>query len=292
MTDPIPGGHFLMSRMIYHSAIWERPPQYLRLWTWIIGKAAFQDGHTFKGHVLKRGELITTHGEIMDALSYRFNRAIKIPTLKEIRNMLSWLQSEGMILMKPLIDGTLPNRGRDRDRTRAYVGTLISVVNYITYQDSESYKGRDKGRHRAEQGQTPKECREECIKSFSSDSIEIRLSELLLKKILSRNPGFKSPNIQTWAKETDLMLRVDHRTPEDIRRVIEWCQADPFWQNNILSVTKLRKKFDQLQMKMGTSGGKATPVDTPAPLKCSLCGRHIVTESDLLTGGGCVYCHR
>lgn len=172
MTDQIPGGHFLMSRKVFDSAIWKKPPQYYRLLSWLIGKAVFRDGHTFKGHVLKRGELITTYGEIADTLTYHLNRAIKKPTLKEIRIMLSWLQSESMILVKPLTGGTLPNKGRPKDLTRAYIGLLIFVINYDTYQDSKSYKGRHKGRPTDEQGQLEEEGGEECIKTprgFSSD---------------------------------------------------------------------------------------------------------------------------
>jgi len=165
MTNQIPGGHFLMSRKVFDSAIWGKPPQYYRLLSWLIGKAVFRDGYTFKGHVLKRGELITTHGEIADALSYRLNRAIKKPSLKEIRIMLSWLQSEGMLLVKPVTGATLPNKGRPKDLTRAYIGLLIFVINYDTYQDSKSYKGRHKGRPTTEQGQLEKEGEKECIKT-------------------------------------------------------------------------------------------------------------------------------
>lgn len=153
MNPPIPGGHFLISRNLFTSAVWSKPPQYLRLFLWCLGKAAFEDGHTFKGHVLKRGELITTYSEMADSLAYRYNRATKKPSLKELRNMLSWLQSEGMILVKPLTDGTWPNKGRHQDFTRAYVGLLIFVVNYDTYQDSKNYRGMDRGRPSDEQGQ-------------------------------------------------------------------------------------------------------------------------------------------
>ena len=118
-----------------------------------MGKATHQEGYTFKGRALKRGELVTTYDKIAEALSFTVNRRIIKPTLKEIRVMLCWLQSEGMIFMKPLIDGTLPNKGRPIDRTRAYVGLLISIINYDTYQDSESYKGSNKGRPIDEQGQ-------------------------------------------------------------------------------------------------------------------------------------------
>lgn len=47
------------------------------------------------------------------------------------------------------------------------------------------------------------------------------------------------------------MIRIDGRTPDEIRAVIEWTQQDTFWMNNILSTGKLREKFDQLMLKMG-----------------------------------------
>lgn len=248
MTDRIPGGCFLMARTIFQSAIWKKHPQCFRLFFWLIGNAAFQDGCPFKGHVLLRGQLITTYTAIADALSYCFNKSVIRPTIKEIRVMLSWLQSEGMILVKPLIDGTLPNKGRHHDLTRAYVGLLISIVNYDPYQRTESYKGRDRGRPSSAQGQLRERMK---IKTFLSNSDEVRLSEFLLEKILSRNLNHKKPNLQTWAKEIDLMIRIDKRTPENIRRVIEWCQNDSFWYKNILSTSKLREKFDELVIKMG-----------------------------------------
>jgi len=158
MNIPIPGGHFFISRNIYKSSIWDKPPQYLRLFVWCLGKAAFDDGHTYKGHALKRGELITTYSEMTDSLAYHYNRATKKPSLKELRNMLLWLQSEGMIFVKPLTDGTWPNRGRRTEHTRAYLGLLIFIVNYDTYQDSKNYRGMDKGRPSDELGQLAKEC--------------------------------------------------------------------------------------------------------------------------------------
>jgi hypothetical protein len=73
---------------------------------------------------------------------------------------------------------------------------------------------------------------------------------LLFSLILKNNPKAKKPNLQTWSKNIDLMLRVDKRTAEDIEKVIRWCQSDTFWQSNILSTKKLREKFDQLFIKM------------------------------------------
>lgn len=98
-------------------------------------------------------------------------------------------------------------------------------------------------------------------KTFSSDSDEYRLSEKLFTLIRQNNPTAKEPNLQSWAKEADLMIRVDHRTPEEILRLIEWSQADHFWHRNILSMGKLREKFDKLTLeaKGGNSGNKGKP---------------------------------
>jgi len=104
--------------------------------------------------------------------------------------------------------------------------------------------------------------------SFSSSSVEYRNADLLLQKITERNPNFKKPDLQKWAKDIDLMIRADHRDPETIRAVIEWCQNDSFWQNNILSTKKLRDKFDQLYLKMkGNGNGRDTGRAIKAPEK-------------------------
>ncbi len=86
--------------------------------------------------------------------------------------------------------------------------------------------------------------------NFSSDSVEYRLSELLLGLIRERNPSHKQTNLQSWAKNIDLTIRIDKRPPELIEQVIKWSQSDRFWKNNILSTGKLREKFDQLVLKM------------------------------------------
>ena len=98
--------------------------------------------------------------------------------------------------------------------------------------------------------------------TFLSDSIEIRLSELLFNLILKNNPKAKKPNFQSWAKEIDLMIRIDKRRPDEIETVIRWCQTDDFWYANILSTVKLRKQFDQLTLKMSKKPEKQKKIIT------------------------------
>jgi len=84
------------------------------------------------------------------------------------------------------------------------------------------------------------------ISSISS-SEALRLADLLESLIRSRKGDFKRAG--NWAKDIDLMIRLDSRQPSDVEAVIRWCQADGFWANNILSGAKLRKQYDQLDLK-------------------------------------------
>ena len=152
MIEPIPGGSFLIARKIFKSKIWLKPPFYLKTFLWILGNANYSDRQKH-GYNYRRGELITTYDEIIKGVSYYHNRHHTLPTLKQIRRILEWLETEGMIIVQPLRNNELGlTRADPRAQTRAYVGIRIIVVNYGTYQDLENYKGRHKGRPSAQQG--------------------------------------------------------------------------------------------------------------------------------------------
>ncbi len=124
------------------------------------------------------------------------------------------------------------------------ISSFIHIINYDKYQLNSTENDTEDGL------KTVLEQRIKRNKYFLSDSDEVRLAEFLLKKILTRLPGFKKPDIQKWALYIDYMIRLDGRTPEDIKHVIGWCRQDTFWQSNILSTEKLRKQFDTLRAKM------------------------------------------
>jgi hypothetical protein len=56
------------------------------------------------------------------------------------------------------------------------------------------------------------------------------------------------------------MLDRDGRTEDQIHRAIDWCQDDEFWRANILSMPKLREKYDQLRLRatQRTNGHRKT----------------------------------
>jgi hypothetical protein len=68
--------------------------------------------------------------------------------------------------------------------------------------------------------------------------------------------GSKRPTVgKTWHEACERMLRLDGRTPEQVERAIDWCQSDEFWRANVLSMPKLRDKFDQMRLQAKRSTG-------------------------------------
>lgn len=94
-----------------------------------------------------------------------------------------------------------------------------------------------------------------------TDTEQMSLVNLLFDLIKERRPSFKLSTLANWTKPIDLMIRLDKRDPEEIEKVIKWCQQDEFWQNNILSTSKLRKQYDQLCLKMEATDAKPKRFD-------------------------------
>jgi hypothetical protein len=82
-------------------------------------------------------------------------------------------------------------------------------------------------------------------------SIGMELANLLRQRIHANNSRARitERQVDAWGRQVDLMIRVDHRTVEEITFLVEWSQRDPFWKTVVLSMKKLREKFDQLTIK-------------------------------------------
>ena len=63
----------------------------------------------------------------------------------------------------------------------------------------------------------------------------------------------RNADMQKWADEFRKIVELDKRDTKELRKVIDWTTADPFWQLNILSPAALRKQYVQLAMKMETN---------------------------------------
>ncbi len=82
----------------------------------------------------------------------------------------------------------------------------------------------------------------------------VGLAVQLRDAILASKPDARVPKtlgqLQGWARELDLMLRIDKRAPSAVERVIAYAQSDRFWRSVVLSAGKLREKFDTIELQM------------------------------------------
>lgn len=246
-AERIPGGYILLARKALDSELMNKPPLYLKLWVWMIGKANWRDRDK-----LKRGQFVTTIAEMQEAMSFQVGWRKVTPTKDEIRSAYEAFTKTTMITT--------------RKTTR---GMVVTILNYGLYQDSKNYEGHKE----AHDEDTPKPTdspqdteeglRRNNLKPSSPEAL--RLSGVLADMILKNNPGNTKLNngkreatVARWAVDIDKLIRIDGKTAGEIERVIHWCQADSFWMTNILSGAKLREKWDQLTVKMQGNGKDKT----------------------------------
>jgi hypothetical protein len=241
--DYIAGGYILLARKIFESVLMDKPPLWLALWVWMLCRANFKDRDK-----LKRGQFVTTILEMQEAMSYQIGYRKKTPTRDQIRNAYEAFVKATMITT-----------------TKTTRGMIITICNYNIYQNPKNYEGHTEDHNEnttkpqvtsQDTERRRKERKKKGNKTFVENSIEFSLSKLLLDQILLRNPKFKKPNLQNWSFHIDRALRIDKRTPDELKAVILWCQKDDFWRSNILSTAKLREKFDQLFLKMNSTKPK------------------------------------
>lgn len=85
-----------------------------------------------------------------------------------------------------------------------------------------------------------------------------QICEYLADKI--EKNGSKRPKItQRWRVSARLLLDADGKTVEQVTKAIDWCQADEFWRANVMSMTKLREKYDQLRLAAQRPLARASP---------------------------------
>lgn len=81
----------------------------------------------------------------------------------------------------------------------------------------------------------------------------VRLCEYLADAVAEN--GSKRPVIsKSWHDEARRMLDIDGRTEAEVIKAIDWCQRGEsdramFWRPNVMSMTKLRAKFDQMRLQ-------------------------------------------
>ena len=197
----------------------------------LLVMANWQD-RNWHGIEIKRGQRVTSIANLAKETSL---------TPQKIRTCLTRLQRTGEIIVKS---------------TNKF--TIITIINYNTYQNTEVEANKqltNKQQTNNKQITTNEEYKNKKKEknkdnTFVPTDVETSLCCYLKDRILSNNPKARVNGVVRWAKDVRLMVRIDKRTPEEIRALIDFSQSDSFWKANILSMGKLREKFDQLTLKM------------------------------------------
>jgi hypothetical protein len=104
-------------------------------------------------------------------------------------------------------------------------------------------------------------------KSFTTESIQFAQ---WFKSSLPENTNLSANWRESFAQEFENLVRIDKRSPDEIREVCRWARQDGFWRSNFYSPAKLRKRkdgvqyYDILLQKMKSSKPPASVPSTPS----------------------------
>ncbi|GGJ86174.1 hypothetical protein GCM10007063_05860 [Lentibacillus kapialis] len=121
-------------------------------------------------------------------------------------------------------------------------------INPSSRQHNDSKSTQSKGKESKQ--------KESSSRKYIYDDTHLSMAESFYKKILDNNPNNKKPDFEKWANEIRLMMERDGRNEEQITYLMNWVQQDDFEMSNVMSPDKLRKRFDQLIMKVKNQKSK------------------------------------
>lgn len=135
------------------------------------------------------------------------------------------------------------------DRTRSYAPVWEGADPLPHRADAPAPQGRSTS---APEGSSSSiEARKKSSLEVADATLRDDVREILehLDAALKRNEVKKPARTKKNTDAARLLLDRDHRTVDQVKKAIDWATADPFWRSNILSMAKLREKYDQLRMQ-------------------------------------------
>jgi len=236
--------YFILTRNIFDSAIWGDDPEILKLFIYLIGSARHSKIPKKYGTlIIKRGELVTSLSELADNNAFIRNGTLKKWSRQKVARMLEKLEAQEYIRK---ISDTF--------------GTHLSICNYDRYQRPENYKTDTNGTEMEQQWNedgTEVETNNNVnnvnnAKNVNNDIhaeiIDTSLNFHQYKKSQGKShKDFKteltenSTVVINGAKEIDKLIRLDKETLDDIKEVLTFAVNDPFWMDNLISLSGIRK---------------------------------------------------
>lgn len=149
---------------------------------------------------------------------------------------------DGNVMVRDFLEH---QRSADEVKQRSQANSLAASARWDAERNAERSAKRNAGRN------AEKEREKELSSELRADVA--RLLDHLDSRIEAngaKKPGRTKVNI-TAAR---LLIDRDNEDVDEIIRVIDWATSDSFWKSNILSMSKLREKYDQLRIKSNPVG--------------------------------------
>lgn len=161
------------------------------------------------------------------------------------RTIRRWLQS----LIKEGYLDSIVSKGKDafKSERKIYISDKFKKSlrqdNFVQDPGQKCPPPPDKNVHHKEEYS-----KEEKKKDSTPSAGASALSTFLHAKIKKMKPNFSKSITPDWYSNADKLLKV--RSPDEIRKVIDWAFEDPFWSTVIQSTKSLFKSIDTIEMQM------------------------------------------
>ncbi len=168
------------------------------------------------------------------------DRLRDMPQTLLFKDFLEILQLFNKPFIQPLIELLKERLGQP---------VTVTVTGSVIDKETSELDAPTRPKEPPEDKRKPKKPKQKPI--FEEDTDRYKLALFFRKCVLENLPNAKVPEptpegFKRWAYDIDLMIRIDCRSPDEIRQMIDWSHRDQFWKANILSPGKLREKWDTL----------------------------------------------
>lgn len=225
----------------------------LKLWVHCLLKASHAEHDLLVGNQvikLQPGQFVTGR----NALASEFNKGAKKEDMVSPITLWRWLNLFEKLEMLNI------------KKTTKY--SVVTVINWSMYQPNEQQMNNKRttneqqmntnnNGNKGNNDNNKNPPKQKLV--YEETSPPYKLADYLYKRILINNPNHKKPDLQKWADEFRKVIEIDKRDLHEISKLIKWVQEDDFESVNVLSPTKLRKRYDQLLIKMNRSENKQSP---------------------------------
>ncbi|WP_068505901.1 hypothetical protein [Paenibacillus kribbensis] len=272
-------GWISLHRKLIESEIWEKPPLYAKVWIYLLLSAQ----HTqYKG--LKKGQVLTSIPEIIDAVSWKVGARRERPTKDQIYQVLEFLRGKAMKSKRSPDESNA--KATMITTTKATHKLLITISNFGVYQDLKSGESNDESNdekatkpprkqrqpnninnndnndNNEQQGKDKKPPSPKSPKRTYSEEDRVyklakRFHELAYQNALEIGTDhlIESPNFQKWANTFRLMIEKQKLQEAEIGEVVKFALSDSFYRTIIFSPDNLRKQYQAILTKMRIQGG-------------------------------------